>query len=77
MEMGRIARENRAMLKRLEDVEPMYKVTEWIDDWQRKEELTEMITAYPESVRGTDDFVRVRSDCLIWWLVHTLTYTCI
>lgn len=38
------------MLKRLEQVEPIYKVADWIDDWRRKEELTEMITAFPEGV---------------------------
>lgn len=47
-EMERVARENKQMLKRLEKVEPMYKVSEWIDDWQRKEELSSMITSYPE-----------------------------
>ncbi|XP_064394176.1 uncharacterized protein LOC135341524 [Halichondria panicea] len=49
-ELDRIAKENKAMLKRLEQVEPIYKVADWIDDWRRKEELTEMITAFPEGV---------------------------
>ena len=44
----RVARENRQLLKRLEKVEPMYKVSSWVDDWQRKGELASMITAYPE-----------------------------
>lgn len=47
-EMERVAHENKQMLKRIEKVEPIYKVSEWIDDWQRKEELTSMITNYPE-----------------------------
>lgn len=46
--MGRIAKENKEMLKRLEKVEPIYKVTNWIDDWRRKEELTDMITIFPD-----------------------------
>ena len=37
------------MLKRLQSAEPMYKISNWADDWQRKEELTSMITAYPEA----------------------------
>ena len=46
--MERVARENKQMLKRLEKVKPMYKVSEWVDDWERKEQLTGMITNYPE-----------------------------
>ena len=49
--MARISHENKQMLQRLQKVEPMYKVTNWIEDWQRKEELTTMITAYPEGQR--------------------------
>lgn len=37
------------MIKRLETVKPMYKVSEWVSDWQRKEELMTMITSYPEN----------------------------
>ncbi len=54
-ELGRIAKENKAMLKRLEHVEPIYKVADWIDDWRRKEELTEMITAFPEGATFISD----------------------
>ncbi len=43
------------MLKRLEQVEPIYKVADWIDDWRRKEELTEMITAFPEGATIISD----------------------
>lgn len=35
------------MLRRLEKVQPVYRITDWIDDWQRSEELTQRITAYP------------------------------
>ena len=35
------------MLQRLEKVRPMYRITDWIDDWQRSEELTQRITAFP------------------------------
>lgn len=45
--MERVSRENQAMLKRLEQVEPMYKMSEWVDHWTKKEELTNMITSYP------------------------------
>ena len=37
------------MLERLQKVKPMYRVDEWIKDWQRNGELTEMITAYPQT----------------------------
>ena len=37
------------MQKRLDKVEPMYKMSEWIDDWKKNAELTEMITAYPST----------------------------
>lgn len=36
-----------ALLQRLEKVKPMYRISDWIDDWQRSEELTQRITAYP------------------------------
>ena len=42
-----MAKENKEMLKRLERVEPIYKVSDWVDDWRRKEEITGMITTYP------------------------------
>ena len=42
-----MARENLDILKRLEDAEPVYKVSKWIDEWQRKEELANMITSFP------------------------------
>lgn len=45
--MERVAKENRELLKRLQKVGPMYRVSDWINDWQRKEELTSMITSYP------------------------------
>ena len=35
------------MLQRLEKVQPVYRITDWIDDWRRSEELTQRITAYP------------------------------
>ena len=38
-----------AMLQRLEKVKPMYRISDWIDDWRRSEELTERITAFPTS----------------------------
>lgn len=46
------------MLERLEKVQPVYRITDWIDDWQRSEELTQRITAYPaprskSACRGT------------------------
>lgn len=36
-----------AMLQRLEKVQPTYCITDWIDDWQRSEELAQRITTYP------------------------------
>ncbi len=36
------------MLKRLEEVEPTYKVAEWIEEWRLREELVGRITAFPE-----------------------------
>ena len=36
-----------AMLQRLEKVQPVYRISDWIDDWQKSEELTQRITAYP------------------------------
>lgn len=57
-----MARENRQLLKRLETVEPMYKVSSWIEDWQRKGELTNMITAYPE---GTGAMIPVANKVCI------------
>lgn len=47
-ELERVAKENKELLKRLEKVEPMYKVSDWIDDWQKNAELMELITSYPE-----------------------------
>ena len=51
-EMERVAKENKEMLKRLEKVEPIYKVSDWVEDWRRKEEITEMITAYPDDFQA-------------------------
>ena len=51
-EMERVAKENKEMLKRLEKVEPIYKVSDWIEDWRRKEEITGMITAYPDDFQA-------------------------
>ena len=50
--MERVAKENRDMLKRLEMVEPIYKVSDWVDDWRKKEEITGMITAYPNDFQA-------------------------
>ena len=47
-----MAKENQEMLKRLEKVEPMYKVSDWIEDWRKKEEITGMITAYPDDFQA-------------------------
>lgn len=49
-EVRRVSTENKQMIKRLETVAPMYRMSNWVDDWQRKEELTSMITAYPENL---------------------------
>ena len=35
------------MQKRLEKVEPMYKISECVEDWKKNAELTKMITTYP------------------------------
>ena len=51
--MERVAKENAAMLKRLEKVEPIYKVSDWVDDWRRKQDLTERITAYPNEYQAS------------------------
>ena len=75
-EMERVAKENKEMLKRLEKVEPIYKVSDWIEDWRRKEEITGMITAYP------DDFQAIVSVLynfpimeLVFNVVHQLLYS--
>lgn len=39
------------MLGRLQKVQPMYRVSDCVDSWRKNAELTEMITAYPESSR--------------------------
>lgn len=49
-ELERVARENGELVKRLEKVEPIYKLTDWVDDWEKNEKLHEMITCYPESM---------------------------
>ena len=36
-----------AMLQRLQKVKPVYRISDWIDDWQKSEELTQRIAAYP------------------------------
>ena len=43
------------MLKRLQKVQPQYCVSEWVDDWTRNAQLTEMITAYPEPPKSQRD----------------------
>ena len=60
-----MSKENLEMLKRLEKVEPIYKVTDWIDDWRKKEELTEMITTYPNEYQASRPIVRVK-ECSVW-----------
>ena len=30
---------------------PMYRVSDWVNDWEKKEQLVENITAYPTSSR--------------------------
>lgn len=60
-EMERVAKENAAMLKRLEKVEPIYKVSDWVDDWRRKQDLTERITAYPNEYQASRPVSRSRS----------------
>ena len=35
------------MQKRLEKVEPIYRIGDWVEDWKKNADLTEMITAYP------------------------------
>lgn len=47
------------MLKRLEKVEPTYKVADWIDDYRRKEELIDMITTFPDETKPAEDRVSV------------------
>lgn len=60
--MERVAKENREMLKRLEQVEPIYKVSDWVDDWRRTQELTEMITAYPMEFQPSTPMVSLVSN---------------
>ena len=43
------------MLKRLQKVQPQYRVSDWVDDWTRNAKLTEMITAYPEPPKSQRD----------------------
>ena len=66
--MDRIAKENKEMLKRLEKVEPYYKVADWIDDWRKKEELTDMITIFPDDTRIPPPSEARVSGC--GWFVH-------
>lgn len=40
------------MLQRLQDVKPMYRVSDHVESWRRNAELTEMITAYPEDKKS-------------------------
>lgn len=64
-ELERVAKENKELLKRLEKVEPMYKVSDWIDDWQKNAELMELITSYPEDT--IDPLARSeRVNCFIY-----------
>lgn len=50
-EQQQLSQENAAILKRLQDVRPMYRVSDWVTDWEKKELLTENISAYPTSSR--------------------------
>lgn len=36
------------MQKRIEQVRPVYKIADWVEDWKKNAELTELITAFPE-----------------------------
>lgn len=60
-ELERVSKDNKEMLKRLQQVEPMYRVQEWIDDWQRKEDHTERITAFPSAMATTTP--KMKSAC--------------
>ena len=69
--MDRVAKENVAMLKRLEKVEPIYKVTDWIDDWRKKQELTERITAYPNEYQVSRPVVSWSTHfSIVAWYIH-------
>jgi hypothetical protein len=46
-EMERVACENKAMVQRLQKVKPVYRISDWIDDWQKSEELAQRITTHP------------------------------
>ena len=35
------------MVQRLQKVKPVYRISDWIDDWQKSEELAQRITTYP------------------------------
>ena len=37
------------MLKRLQEVKPLYRVSDCIESWRKNAHLTEMITAYPQT----------------------------
>lgn len=37
-----------SLLRRIQEVKPVYRVTDHVDSWRRNAELTEMITSYPE-----------------------------
>ena len=37
------------MQKRLEKVEPMYRIADWVEDWQKNAELTALITQFPST----------------------------
>lgn len=65
--------ENKQMIKRLETVAPMYRMSNWVDDWQRKEELTSMITAYPENLAAAIPVAKkVHHLCTSWDLASWL-----
>ena len=61
-----------AMLERLQKVQPVYRISDWIDDWQRSEELTQRISAYPN--HSTTHKVRA---CMLYTTWHCVSLTAI
>ncbi|XP_003389065.1 PREDICTED: uncharacterized protein C17orf105 homolog [Amphimedon queenslandica] len=50
-EMERVQKENESLLKRIQQVKPVYRVDDHVESWRRNAELTEMISSYPELPR--------------------------
>ncbi len=46
------------MQKRLESVEPIYRIADWVEDWKKNADLTEMITQFPSMEQSPPTIAR-------------------